>query len=76
VGFDCICEKHGVCSTCICYRDLQAQAEHSILEEVSSLRDIFCVKKLSVRHVSMPHDDDGARIISELVEVVFVDDKL
>jgi len=48
---------------------LQAQAEHSVLEEVSSLRDIFCAKKLSVRHMSTSRDDDGARIISELVEV-------
>jgi len=50
--------------------NFQAQAEHSILQEVSSLRNIFCAKKLSVRHVSLPHDDDGARIVSELVEVV------
>jgi len=50
--------------------EFQAHAERSTLEEVSSLRDIFCAKKLSVRHVSVPHDDDGARIISELVEVV------
>jgi len=48
----------------------QAQAERSTLEEVSSLRDIFCAKKLSVRHVSMSRDDDGARIVSELVEVL------
>jgi len=50
--------------------EFQAHAERSTLEEVSSLRDIFCAKKLSVRHVSVPHDDDGARNISELVEVV------
>ena len=51
--------------------EFQAHAERSTLEEVSSLRDIFCAKKLSVRHVSAPRDDDdGARIVSELVEVV------
>jgi len=49
--------------------NFQAQAERSVLDEVSSLRDIFCAKKLSVRHTSMSRDDDGARIISELVEV-------
>jgi len=49
----------------------QAQAEHLILDEVSSLRDIFCAKKLSVRHVSVSRGDDGARIISELVEVFY-----
>ena len=53
--------------------EFQAHSERSTLEEVSSLRDIFCAKKLSVRHVSGPRDDDGARIISELVEVVLPD---
>jgi len=52
------------------FANFQAQAERSVLEEVSSLRDIFCAKKLSVRHTSMSRDDDVARIISELVEVV------
>jgi len=47
----------------------QAQAERSVSQEVSSLRDSFCAKKLSVRHTSLSRDDDGARIISELVEV-------
>jgi len=47
----------------------QAQAECAALDEVSALRDIFCGKKLAVRHTSVSRDDDGARIISELVEV-------
>jgi len=51
--------------------ELQAQAERAALEEVSALRDIFCAKKLSVRHMSVSRDDDGARIISELVEVFY-----